>query len=252
MKRILYALFYHLGYRVLTLNSNSQNAFKTQKYLINSSAITIFDAGAHFGETVIIYNNLFKNPSIYSFEPFLPSFEVLKDNVKTFSNVKVFNVALSNFTGEVDFHVNKSSATNSMLPTSKESVKNWPKNLLDTVETIKINSITIDEFVEKYNIEVIHILKIDTQGTEYEIIQGASKAIEQNKIKLVYIEIIIISTYERQRYPDEILLLLRNKGFRLFNQYNYTYSHTGELQQFDAIFIHKSFNQDNEVMIPQQ
>jgi FkbM family methyltransferase len=244
MKRILYSVFYHLGYRVLELNSNSQNAFKTQKYLMRSADITVFDAGAHFGETVVIYNKLFKNPSIYSFEPFLSSFEVLKRNVKTFPNVKVFNVALSNVKGELDFHVNKSSATNSILPTSKDSAKNWGENLLDTVETVKINSITIDEFVEKHNIEVIHILKIDTQGTEYEIIEGASKTIEANKIKIIYLEIIIISTYVGQRYPDEIFFLLRKNGFRLFNQYNYTHSKSGELQQFDAIFVHKSFDHE--------
>lgn len=242
MKRLLYSVFYHLGYRISELNSNSQNAFKTQKYLMRSTDITVFDAGAHFGETVVIYNKLFKNPSIYSFEPFLSSFEVLKRNVKTFPNVKIFNVALSNVSGLLDLHVNKSSATNSILPTSKDSAKNWGENLLETVETVKINSITIDEFVEKHNIEVIHILKIDTQGTEYEIIQGASKTIEANKIKVIYLEIIIISTYVGQRYPDEIFLLLRKNGFRLFNQYNYTHSKSGELQQFDAIFVHKSFD----------
>ena len=175
----------------------------------------------------------------------MPSFEILRQNVERLSNVKVYNVALSNYIGAVDFHVNKSSATNSMLATSKDSVKNWGENLLDTVETVKINAITIDEFVEKNNIEIIDILKIDTQGTEYEVIQGASKTIEHNKIKLVYLEIIVISTYKKQRYPDEILFLLRSKGFHLFNQYNYTYSDEGELQQFDAIFTHKSFRNNN-------
>ncbi|MDQ6901432.1 MAG: FkbM family methyltransferase [Bacteroidota bacterium] len=245
MKKLLNAVFYHLGYRVLRHNSNSQDPFKTQKYLLGSSAVTIFEVGAHFGETVIAYNKLFNNPAIYSFEPFSPSFEILKKNVQMFSNVKAYNVALSNFIGKVDFHVNKSSATNSILPTSKDSIKNWRENLLDTVETIKINSTTIDEFVEINNIKIIDILKIDTQGTEYEVIQGASKTIEQNKIKMIYLEIIVISTYEKQRYPDEILFLLRSKGFHLFNQYNYTYSSEGELQQFDAIFVHESFRHNN-------
>jgi hypothetical protein len=55
-------------------------------------------------------------------------------------------------------------------------------------------------------------------------------------------EIILASTYEGQKYFDEILLLLRRKGFQLFNLYNYTYS-GNELIQVDAIFIHKSFNE---------
>ncbi|MEO7393553.1 MAG: FkbM family methyltransferase [Chitinophagaceae bacterium] len=242
MKKIFNGLLYRLGYRLQPINTPLQNAFKAQEYLMGSSPLTIFDIGAHFGETSLFYNKIFSYPTIYSFEPFLPSFEILKSSVKSFHNIKVFNLAISSFSGQVDFNVNKSSATNSILPTSKDGGKNWGENLLDTIETIKLDSITIDDFVEKCNIENIDILKIDTQGTEYEIIQGASKSIEQNKIKLIYLEIIIVSTYQGQKYFDEILLLLRTKGFQLFNIYNCTYSDKNELKQLDAIFINKTFN----------
>lgn len=242
MKKILNAISYKLGFRLLSLNSPLTNAFKAQKYLITKTSPTIFDIGAHEGETSLMYNANFDNPCIYSFEPFLPSFEKLKDSLKSFPNIKIFNTAISNFTGEVDFHVNKSSATNSILPTSGDSEKNWGENIMDTIDTIRVSSMTIDDFVEKFKIETIDILKIDTQGTEYEIIEGAGQSIEQNKIKIIYLEIIIVSTYQRQKYPDEIFLLLRNKGFQLFNLYNYTYSDKGELKQFDALFIHNEFD----------
>jgi len=242
MKKILNGLLYRLGYRILPLNTPLQNAFKAQEYLLGPSPVTIFDVGAHQGETSLLYNKTFKSPSIYSFEPFPPSFEILKSSVKSFPNIKVFNTAISNFSGQVDFHVNKSSATNSILPTSGDGKKNWGENLLETVETIKINSVTIDDFVEKFKIKAIDILKIDTQGTEYEVVEGAGKTTEQNKIRLIYLEIIIVSTYEGQKYLDEILSLFRNKGFRLFNLYNFTHSDKGELKQVDAIFVHKSFD----------
>lgn len=242
MKKILNGILYRLGYQLQPINTPVANAFKAQQYLINSSPVTIFDVGAHEGETSLLYNKVFKHPSIYSFEPFLPSFEKLKDSVKSFDNVQIFNTALSNFSGQVDFHVNKSSATNSLLPTSSDGKKNWGENLLETTDTIKISSITLDDFVEKFKIDTIDILKIDTQGTEYEIIEGAGKSIGQNKIKIIYLEIIIVSTYQKQKYLDEIFLLLRNKGFLLFNLYNYTYSDIGELKQVDALFINKKFN----------
>jgi len=241
MKKILIAISYKLGFRLLSLNSPITNPFKAKKYLINKTSPTIFDIGGHEGETSLMYNANFDTPCIYSFEPFLPSFEKLKDSVKSFPNIQIFNTAISNFTGKVDFHVNKLSATNSILPTSEDSEKNWGENILDTIDTIKVSSTTIDDFVEKFKIETIDILKIDTQGTEYEIIEGAGKSIEQNKIKIIYLEIIIVSTYQGQKYSDEIFLLLRNKGFQLFNLYNFTYSDKGELKQFDALFIHKEF-----------
>ena len=242
MKKILNAISYKLGFRLLSLNSPLTNAFKAQKYLINRANPIIFDVGAHEGETSLLYQENFNNPFIYSFEPFLPSFEKLKDSLRPFPNIKVFNTALSDFTGHVDFHINKSSATNSILPTSMDGKKNWEGNMLDTIDTIKVDSMTIDDFLENFGIETIDILKIDTQGTEYEVIEGAAKSMEQNRIKIIYLEIIIASTYKSQKHPDEIFLLLRNKGFRLFNFYNYTYSGKGELKQVDALFINNEFD----------
>jgi hypothetical protein len=46
-------------------------------------------------------------------------------------------------------------------------------------------------------------------------------------------------TYQKQKHLDEILLLLRRKGFVLYNFYNLSYTNAGELRQVDAIFIKK-------------
>ena len=45
-------------------------------------------------------------------------------------------------------------------------------------------------------------------------------------------------TYSGQKHFDEVLYLLRSKGFQLFNLYNYSHTEFGELRQVDAIFIY--------------
>ncbi len=52
-------------------------------------------------------------------------------------------------------------------------------------------------------------LVLDTQVTEYQVLEGASKAMEENKISLIYLEIITKPTYKGQKNFDEILFLLR-------------------------------------------
>jgi FkbM family methyltransferase len=239
MKEILKKLFRKLGYKVVNINSTVRDPFKDQVKLITQKQAIIFDVGACTGEMTFKYNNLFKKPTIYSFEPFAPSYQILQSATSGYSNINCYNVALSDVKGEVDFHVNQYYPTNSMLATHVDSGKNWNDKVFVTKEIIKINSITLDDFVLQNKIDKIDILKMDTQGTEYQILEGGCACLDQKKISLIYLEIIIMPTYQKQKHLDEILLLLRRKGFVLYNFYNLSYTNAGELRQVDAIFIKK-------------
>ena len=239
MKKVIKRLLKRFGYEIiLTKNNPKSNQFIDQKKLVgNEDGIVIFDVGAHQGHTSLNYNTLFNTCTIYSFEPFIDSYTILTETVKGYQNIKPFNTALGNIVGEVDFHVNQYSATNSILPTHQEGSNIWGANLLDTLKVIKVNSTTIDDFIERHAINQIDILKLDTQGTEYNIIEGAAKAIEQGKIKLIYLEIITLPTYQNQKHFDEVLRFLRLNGFNLYNMYDYSFTQLGFLRQVDAIFL---------------
>jgi FkbM family methyltransferase len=242
MKKIVEKLLEKFGQKVIKSNSTIEEAFAVQRLLIGKSLnknnpVIIFDVGAFEGQTALEYHNLFEDSMIYCFEPFLPSFEILKKNTSGFNNIQVFNSAVSNFSGQLDFHVNTFSQTNSLLATHPLGNKTWGEGLLDTVKKTKINSVKLDDFIIENKIQKIDILKLDTQGTEYQIIEGASKAIKENKIFLIYLEIIIMPTYQEQKNFDEILMMLRINGFKLYNLYNYNYTNSGELRQVDAVFI---------------
>jgi len=246
MKRVIKILLQKSGYVVISkkyLESKKANAFKDQKVLINSeNELVVFDVGAHYGETALKYNQLFENAMIYSFEPYKESYCILKKNVEPYMNIKVFNTALGDKNDKVKFHINKFSGTNSILPTHHLGSKIWGEELLDTLEVINVESVTIDDFMERNGIQKIDILKIDTQGTEYDVIKGASNSISKGAIKTIYMEIITMPTYQDQKHFDEILQFLRIKGFRLFNIYNYSHSKEGYLRQVDAIFLYSPDN----------
>lgn len=242
MKKFLKKIFSLLGFEVIQKKYivSPPDAFEDQKKIFSDQdAVIIFDVGAHHGQTALTYNKLFSNPQIFSFEPFGESYATLSNTVKDFGNIKTFNTALSNITGEVDFHSNQSSATNSILPTHQEGAAIWDANLLDTVKKIKVPVTTVDEFIIAQTISHVDILKIDTQGTEYLVIEGALNSIKADKIKLIYMEILTLPTYENQKKFDEILFLLRTNGFELYNIYNTSHTKNGMLRQVDAIFISK-------------
>lgn len=240
MKKILKKIFNLLGFEITATKYiiHPPDAFDDQKKILaGQKSITIFDVGAHHGQTALAYNKLFDTPQIFSFEPFGESFTTLTNTVKSFDNIKTFNTALSNITGEVEFHSNQSSATNSILPTHKEGASIWDVDLLDTIHKIKVPVTTVDAFIETHHIPQVDVLKIDTQGTEYLVIEGALQSIKAGKIKMIYMEILTLPTYENQKKFDEILLLLRTNGFALHNIYNTSLTKNGVLRQVDALFV---------------
>lgn len=240
MKKIIKKIFNLFGCEIIQTKYvvSPPDAFEDQqKIFAGQNSVIIFDVGAHHGQTALAYNKLFKTPQLFSFEPFGESYAALTNTVKGFSNIKAFNTALSNVTGEVDFHSNQSSATNSILPTHQEGASIWDVNLLDTVKKIKVPVTTVDDFIKTHNVSHVDILKIDTQGTEYLVIEGALNSIKAGKIKLIYMEILTLPTYENQKKFDEILLLLRTNGFELYNIYNTSHTKNGMLRQVDAIFV---------------
>jgi FkbM family methyltransferase len=245
LKKLIRSILKSRGLTVVPVSAaeDSMPEYTAQQKIAGKNCKVIFDAGAHHGQTALTYYALFPDAEIFSFEPFPASYEQLKANTAAHSQLKAYNLALGNASGYATFHVNASSQTNSLLQTDEGGAATWGENLLNTVQTISVEAITIDDFVNREQVACIDILKLDTQGTEYQIIEGAAQTIAANKIKLIYTEIITMPTYEGQKSFDEVLQLLRNKGFSLYNLYNFSHTPAGKLRQVDAIFIHKSFHE---------
>ena len=64
-----------------------------------------------------------------------------------------------------------------------------PFSKIQNYETIKVKTNTIDKICELNNIKEIDILKLDTDGNEFEVLMGAKKLLTKGKIKLIYTEI---------------------------------------------------------------
>jgi len=240
MKYLINDILRQFGYRISRIPPDEGlNAFEVQKMLLGEAVVdlTIFDVGAYKGDVTLIYKKLFPDSKVYCFEPFPISFSILKKNTSSQCNIFAINKGLGEYTGKSEFHSNRSAPTNSILATLDESRHTWGDGLLDTIETIEIDMETLDDFVRNNHIDKIDILKLDAQGSEYMVLNGARNTLEEGKIKMIYSEIIILPTYKGQKYLDEFLLLLRSYGFDLYNFFNCSFTRKGMLRQLDAIFI---------------
>ena len=74
----------------------------------------IFDVGANTGRAARFYLKHFPRATVYSFEPFQPSFDALRADVRL-ASVKAFNLALGSKSKEAILHSFKGSELNSLL-----------------------------------------------------------------------------------------------------------------------------------------
>ena len=113
----------------------------------------------------------------------------------------------------------------------------------------KIKCITLDLWFNDKEINTIDILKLDVQGTEIDVLEGAKNLFSKNMIRSLIVEINFQECYEDQKSWVHLVNNLTNSRFHLFNLYN-PYFYSGRLVQADAIFIHdlvlKSLNLRSE------
>ena len=101
---------------------------------------------------------------------------------------------------------------------------------------MEIETNTIDNYCLENNIDLIDILKIDVQGSEIEVLKGASNMLKERRIKVVYTETYFQQQYVNQPLFHDISQFLYNHNFILQDIYDPYYS-ANSLLWCDSIFI---------------
>lgn len=84
------------------------------------------------------------------------------------------------------------------------------------------------------------VLKIDTQGYELQVLKGASKYLQNGRIKYILVELMTAQKYSGAATYKEIFNYLHDFNYTLFNIYPGVYEGNGMLSEFDAVFVHNS------------
>lgn len=158
---------------------------KALKFLNFYNLSTFIDIGAHKGESIDFFTKYFKIKNVYSFEANPQNFIDLKNKYKNNKNFIIENIALSSCISEKFFNQCQETSSSTFSNINYNSVYLKKKIRLfgsfkkkNFFKKIKINTDTLDNYLIKNNIKKICLLKIDTEGHEYEILKGLSKNIK--------------------------------------------------------------------------
>ena len=210
--------------------------FIHQKRIINYlkkslREINIFiDIGAHKGTyTDLILNNLLVINKLILIEPQKNIFEFIKNKYKNNKNIIIYNNAISNKEKLMKLFINKHDLTSSLTEVDK---KNKYLNLkaklfggsINQMITKKYNikAINLKKLAKKEKIDYVDLIKIDTEGHEFQVLQGAGDFLKKS-VKYIIVEFHnsnIFINYD----PIKIEKYLKKNNFVLKKSFNFPFT----------------------------
>ena len=150
----------------------------------------VIKVGAHYGEGYQGYINAGVKKFIF-IEPVKSNYEILINELPKSENIKIFNLAIGNFTGIVKMFVeqeNKGQSCSILKPTNH--LVEYPNILFNSEELVAIDK--LDNV--NYDRSLYDELHVKAQGYELEILKGATESLKS--IDTITIEVYRIELFD--------------------------------------------------------
>ena len=201
---------------------------KIFNFLKNFEIKSVFDVGAHKGEFLKTVKKLKNIEKIYSFEPQKKIYQKL--NIFSIENkIFCFNFALGNNNEIRNLKINKKTSTSTFSDINNLSLWYKIKSFIlrgstksSFIDEEKVNVMKLDDFCDDYKISNIDLLKIDTEGHEKQVLEGALNLIKEKKIKYILLEFHLSNMFSNYSVND-LENFLDNYNFKLLKKYKFPF-----------------------------
>lgn len=157
-------------------------------------ADNIIDCGANIGEFRYCFDNTI---NYFAFEPSINEFQILEFNLK--NEKKLNNFGLWSKSDKINFYIKSETADSSF-----ELINNY-----QSIQKVKVRR--LDEVISS-DIK-IKLLKLEAEGSEYEVIKGAEKIL--NNIKYISADLGYEKGLNQESSFNEVSSYLKKKGFKI-------------------------------------
>jgi len=176
----------------------------------------IIDIGANIGAFSILTASIAKNVKVYAYEPMADNFDLLLNNIrinKLDKIIKPFNLGISQKCEERKLYLNNRSSGHSLYSKNKHQ------------GSINVRCISLKQCFDKNKIDICHLLKMDCEGAEFEILYNTPHDYFY-KIKEIRME--WHNQSSKRDNVDYLKSFLEEKGFTM-TKFKRDSDHTGIL-----------------------
>lgn len=202
---------------------------------------TVIELGAHIGYISLYFAKLVgDNGNVVVFEPGPDNFKYLYRNVSQNKNITAIQKAVSDADGELPFYVEAFSGQNNSLIENFQglSLNSSHANVESHYETIIVDVITLDTYTEE--ISDIQFLKIDVEGAELKVLNGAKHTIQRFQ-PIIMVE----SVFNNQ----SILNFFRDIDYVLFSPEAGIIQQVDDMKNLNYFCLHPEIHQDKYIKL---
>jgi FkbM family methyltransferase len=236
MKKIVKSVFRRLGLDVRYFTISRSPELQLTTALKIAAVDTVFDIGANTGQFGAGIRSAGYRGRIVSFEPLSSARRELIMTRNGDERWTIHDqVALGSRSGYVDLNIAGNSVSSSILPMLDSHKSASVASSYVGVERVPI--MRLDDIADMYVDAGSSIfVKVDTQGYEWEVFDGAEVTLA--RARGVLCELSLIPLYDGQRLYRDVIARLESLGYRLWAiQEAFSDPRTGQMLQLDAIFM---------------
>ncbi len=171
---------------------------------------TVLDVGANKGQFTLVVRAVAPKANVLAFEPLASEAATFKRNHGRDPLVTLYPFALSDRSGTATFHVTNRADSSSLLMPAANAKKAYE---VSTTHAISVDVGRLDELVGVDALVPPVLLKLDVQGAEAMVLEGATGLLD--KIDYVFTEVSFVPLYEGQALASDILKLIHSRGYAL-------------------------------------
>ena len=183
----------------------------------NVLPLNVFEVGSRggaFADLDLISNAV----DYFGFEPDPVECQRLNVNSKhssRFRSERYFSFAVGSCNGTATLNITSQPGCSSFLVPDMEIIRDFGRDIwFEVVDRIEVKVAPLDEILVNESIDCIHFLKIDVEGYERSILEGADRVLEG--LLGIRLEVNYLDHRKGQAQFSEIISFLEKKGFRIF------------------------------------
>ena len=225
INKIIKIRFFNINFFIPKTINNAQIIIRSEKeklqikktHEIFLKPTTYIDIGANIGYWTFSRNHLLNdNIKFYCFEPSSLNFKFLHKNLNRYKNIEIVNCALGNKT-----EIKKLSS-----PYWEREGRENNTGLFSLYGNTNINAenvqiITLDDYFKNQDIQGSIYIKIDTEGYEFQVLEGGHKFLSQNLDIILQLELNFgIENALKNNNIQNLIKLLVNLNYEPINIIN--------------------------------
>jgi len=177
------------------------------RFFSTDQDFVVFDVGANVGAYAHSIKSLYPSARIFAFEPHPTHFESLQQQARQ-SGFRAFHLALSDTVGTAHLY-DRAGTGSAHASLYRDVIERLHR---ETAIRYAVSVTTIDQFAQEHQIDHVHLLKIDTEGSELSILRGAGRLRDARAIDVIQFEFNEMNVVSRV-FVRDFFSVLQNYAF---------------------------------------